>query len=562
MESLLPTSDSTLKKLLLKFIEENQKYIAGYLGLSLVFPLSEVLLPHYYGKIIDGVSKVKNPANVFAANAKNIKIVIGLWLFNQMMYGALYKLDEIFIPKLQSYVRKELVDKIVYSHAESYYDLEVGEILSRVFKLPMIVKDLFRQIRNVFLPTLLIMLAASGYLFYVHPLLGSITFIAMMIFIVMIRKFAFTCVRKADDLDKRHDHLHEEIDDLLSNLLNIYAANTLEEESERLNTLQTEYNKHYRDTIFCASKFKWMFNLSYFMFFLVLNGSAMRLYSQKKLELSNLSSVLIVSLYLINQLSVVSHEIRDFIYDMGTLQQIEKYVNALGKTEIPGEKSGSSTLPPSHRFIENSEENPELFNGGIAGDKLSVNIKGKNIPIQFELKRGELMTLTGSIGCGKSTAIKSIMKLHPYKGTISIDDIDLQSIGFKELRELYIYIPQQAKLFNRKICENIAYGTGAQKSEIRELAEKIGFKEDLNRLCGKNGSNLSGGQRQIVHMLRALLNKKASIVVLDEPTSAMDSDTEKQVVQLIELLVKDKICIVVSHNTKIKSIANYNLTLM
>ena len=127
----------------------------------------------------------------------------------------------------------------------------------------------------------------------------------------------------------------------------------------------------------------------------------------------------------------------------------------------------------------------------------------------------------------KTTIIKLINGLlRPTSGKIYIDGVDLQTIDPSYERTVVSYLPQNTRLFNRPIIENMLYGTSKSKEQALVAMDRLGISDlfkkiDLSRPAGKNGDQLSGGQRQSVHLVRiSLLNPK--IIILDEPTTGID----------------------------------------
>ena len=142
-----------------------------------------------------------------------------------------------------------------------------------------------------------------------------------------------------------------------------------------------------------------------------------------------------------------------------------------------------------------------------------------------------------------------------YKGQILINNRPLKSLNIDKLREYITYIPQHPKLFNRTLFDNITYGSKNKTIEdIYEILDKLDFKdlkdkfkEFMYQKVGKNGSKLSGGQRQIVCLLRALL-KDNRIIIMDEPTSSLDNEIKKKVIKLIDEISKTKNILIITHD--------------
>jgi|TARA_B110000971_G_C19920166_1_gene458784 ATP-binding cassette subfamily B protein len=177
--------------------------------------------------------------------------------------------------------------------------------------------------------------------------------------------------------------------------------------------------------------------------------------------------------------------------------------------------------------------------------------------VSLTIRRGEKIALIGESGSGKSTMIKLLMK-HKFllMGSITIGGINVNQISSKELSNHIMYIPQNPKLFNRPLYDNIIYGLKKPptKEKILEALESMNmssiskvFSEKMNMNVGIDGTLLSGGQRQIVWLLRSLYRMKP-IIILDEPTAALDVENKKMVIDTIKKIGIGKTIIVISHD--------------
>lgn len=182
---------------------------------------------------------------------------------------------------------------------------------------------------------------------------------------------------------------------------------------------------------------------------------------------------------------------------------------------------------------------------------------GENVFSNFSLAigDGEKVGLVGPSGAGKTTVTKLLLRFtDPQSGEICIDGQDIRHIRQDDLRKHIAYVPQEPLLFHRSIRENIAYGKpDASDEEIIEAAKKAeahGFIARLPKgydtLVGERGVKLSGGERQRVAIARAIL-KDAEILVLDEATSSLDSESEHAIQKALDDLMSGKTAVVIAH---------------
>ncbi|HXC04118.1 MAG TPA: ABC subfamily B transporter ATP-binding protein, partial [Bacteroidia bacterium] len=175
--------------------------------------------------------------------------------------------------------------------------------------------------------------------------------------------------------------------------------------------------------------------------------------------------------------------------------------------------------------------------------------------ISFEVKTGQTIAIVGPSGSGKSTMAAMLLRFYdPVTGTILFDGKDAGSYDLTELRQNMAIVPQDVLLFGGSIRENIAYGKpGASEAEIVEAARKANafdfidsFPDKFDTKVGDRGIQLSGGQRQRIAIARAVL-KNPSILILDEATSSLDSESERVVQEALDKLMVGRTSFVIAH---------------
>jgi ATP-binding cassette subfamily C protein LapB len=209
--------------------------------------------------------------------------------------------------------------------------------------------------------------------------------------------------------------------------------------------------------------------------------------------------------------------------------------------------------PAGKEFVERPK-----FRGKIEFKDVSFNYPGTEIPalngVSFIIEPGEKVALIGRIGSGKSTIAKLILKLYePTSGKILIDDIDIAQIDPADLRRFVSYVPQDVHLFKGTIKDNIVSSEqhpdvediiyAAQVSGVEEFVKThpLGYEMPI----GERGAGLSGGQRQSVGIARALI-QPSSIMIMDEPTNAMDQTTEKRLMNKLQKELKDQTVVIIT----------------
>ncbi|MFA6944870.1 MAG: ATP-binding cassette domain-containing protein, partial [Pedobacter sp.] len=175
--------------------------------------------------------------------------------------------------------------------------------------------------------------------------------------------------------------------------------------------------------------------------------------------------------------------------------------------------------------------------------------------VSFEAKRGEKVAIIGPSGAGKSTIAGLILRFYETQnGSLLFDGIPSTDFSLTDIRNQVAIVPQDVLLFGGTIRENIAYGRlSASNEEILIAARRAnahdfieGFPEGYDTLVGERGVKLSGGQRQRIAIARALL-KDPALLILDEATSSLDSESERLVQEALEELMKNRTSIIIAH---------------
>jgi ATP-binding cassette, subfamily B, bacterial len=175
--------------------------------------------------------------------------------------------------------------------------------------------------------------------------------------------------------------------------------------------------------------------------------------------------------------------------------------------------------------------------------------------VSFAVAPGTRLGIVGATGAGKSTLISLLTRFYdPTEGHILLDGVDLRDYQVDDLRRQFAVVPQEPVLFSVSIAENIAYAVpGASREQILGAAQAANAHEFIERLpqgydtqVGERGVKLSGGQRQRIAIARAFL-KDSPVLILDEPTSAVDAQTEAAIVEAVERLKRGRAVIIISH---------------
>ena len=214
------------------------------------------------------------------------------------------------------------------------------------------------------------------------------------------------------------------------------------------------------------------------------------------------------------------------------------------------------------------KEQPEIIDGKGVDKFIKGEIELNNVSLLYpetqiealkgvslKISEGSTVGIIGNIGSGKSSILDIISRLYdPSEGSIKLDGVDMKEYTLDQIRENIGYIPQNAFLFSESIEDNIRFG--AQKIELKDIKEAskkaavhqniISFKDSYDTLLGERGVTLSGGQIQRISIARALI-KNSKILLLDDCLSAVDTDTEEEILKNLKNVSTKKTTVIVSH---------------
>ena len=232
-----------------------------------------------------------------------------------------------------------------------------------------------------------------------------------------------------------------------------------------------------------------------------------------------------------------------------------KLFNAVHKAQV----SWRRIKPLMHTDVENGEEEEPVSKenisqtGNLEVQHLSFAYPdGKQIlnDISFTAKPGQIIGITGAVACGKSTLGKVFLCEYPYEGKVQYQREELQNLSQKKLADVVGYLGHDPELFNDTLENNILMGDQVNAEELlkavcldQEVAE---MPEKIQTLAGNGGVCLSGGQAQRLALARTLCHKKP-VIILDDPFSALDRSTEREIYANLRQITKDQIVLLISH---------------
>jgi subfamily B ATP-binding cassette protein MsbA len=239
------------------------------------------------------------------------------------------------------------------------------------------------------------------------------------------------------------------------------------------------------------------------------------------------------------------------------VQELAKRTNAIAQTAVAVDRV-QAILQTDEIIPERPNAPvPRSIRGEIVFDHVAFRYDKAPVlrDVSFRIEPGQFVGIVGPTGSGKSTIISLIPRFYdPTSGSIRIDGVDVRDYQLRGLRQNFAFVLQDTLLFRGTIRENIAYGCPeASDREIVHAAQFANADEFIahmpdgyDTMVGERGMSLSGGQRQRLGIARALI-RNSPVLILDEPTAALDTEAEERVIEALERLMKGRTVVMIAH---------------
>lgn len=507
-----------------------------------MLPIKDVLLPRFMGQLYQAIkSKATTPTLIL------IKIVI-VMIIIQGVYIVSDQVDNYLYPALQSYTR-EIILKKELDNPTDQGDVETGMTLTYMMRLPPLIFTTLSLIKNELIPGLVTLVIITIYLAYLVPICGLLLTLILVIAAIVVITNSPGCLAIYEERDKVHTNIFGQVDDTLNNALLIRASGTQQDEIKRLDANQETYSKLSMQGIRCSQKLK------YIVFPLVLLFIMFTCYYcyTTHIQDDKFVTISVVCFILLNTvMMLIGATYKKIIGKWGTMQNSFDALNNTTTSNTTTTSTTTTTAPTP--ALSTTRGRP----GYIDLVDISYSYSASTPPIfsheSFGFKIGKITIVRGQIGKGKSTLLQLLLKIKtPQSGNIFID-------GRPYTKE-YVYkhmalISQNPKLLNRSIYENIVHGAPNPPPDQHQIDQLISELEltshipPINTIVGVSGSKLSGGQKQIISILRAIVFD-ADIILLDEPTASLDGNSKQVILKILAQTTKDKTVIWVTHEPDI-----------
>jgi len=443
----------------------------------------------------------------------------------------------------------------IYHHLQrlslGYYDThQVGKILSTLTTDVATMQDFVSTSLLTILVDSLTILGILSLMFYINWVFALIAIAVTPFLLVFVFRFKRAVKQSVREVRKDESSMVAVLQQGLESIRVVNAFGTQNEEENRLKKISLE-------TVHAALKTrKLKAMVSPIVSIIVTLCLATVLWKGSDLVLAGAMTV--------GALTVMLTYLSKFF---SPVKDLAKMTNAVAQAVVAMERIQQlleidDIIPQKPNAIK-----PDKFKGDIAFENISFGYSHEATilkDITMKISSGERIGICGPTGCGKSTIASLIPRFYdPWSGRILIDGTDITDYDLEALRKQVGFVLQDTLLFYGSIADNIAYGKpAATKEEIINAAKLANAEEFIlkmphgyDTLVGERGVTLSGGQRQRIGIARAII-RDSPILVLDEPTAALDTESERLVMEALEKLMAGRTVITITH--RLSTISDYD----
>jgi len=544
-----------IKYLLSKFYNEEKTNILLILLIALFINIFQInILSYLTAQIINNI-KENNKNNIF----KYYKLFLVILIFYIVIFYIYKNIQYKVITKLRPWIKHNLLSILIKINNYNYQDINFNQINSPLNRISAIIFQVFNNIITFLLPNITLLIIVFIYFFYMDYSF-ALLFLFFNLLIVLNIYIMWPKIMKNNLIFEEDSNNNErETSEVLNNIDKIIqraqSKNVINDLDISNNKIKDSSYNFYNSSNNCTT----VVNIILFFTIGILIFYLIKLYFNKTISITVFITFFTILLIYRDRISSIIQQLPDYIEFIGRCNSVlgnfanykDEYLKTNNKKYIKYDVNFNTIRIQNLSFYYSADK--EIFN---------------NLNLTLNLQ--DIILIKGESGKGKSTLAKLLIKMYNnYTGNIYIDDININNIDNDYIRENISYVNQNSKLFDKDIIHNLYFGcNNLEKCEkyyneiiifdkINNLLNSINFKNN----SGSSGEKLSGGQRQVINIINGLI-LTSDIIILDEPTNALDIDLKKNVIDLIKYFKKYKKCIIIiSHDKDIYSICDEIITL-
>ena len=528
-----------LSMIIWESLNNNKLLFVSIVPLFIGYYLQDTMFTRSIAKVTSNI-----PEFISDVNINKILLVLLPFLCALVLFYVSNTISTKVLAKIELESISKLTEQLIESIKTTKKQIDVNDLMIHIKKIHD-TKNIYTIVVSDMIPTFIVAFSII-YMFLSADLVSGLIVICVLVAMVFITtQLELNSIDNAYKTEEASNTLFDEIHEVITNIDSVITGNTKDYEIE--NVEKKKDNTYLLSCISESNNINTTYGLQLISLIsmLGLNFIAYMLYTNKQIDLVTLTSTVLLSLLFMDYYNYSVRAVSDLIEGIGRFTETRDYFYDFSIDTL--------TDAEKLRLI-----NLKTIKGDIIFKSVTLNYENKSVFNNFnlEIKGGTTIGLLGPIGSGKSTMMKMIAGIIDYEGEILIDGQDLKQSTYESIVEHIAYIPQHPKLFNRTVLYNINYGSSYTKEEIVQKLDALGLSPFINSLAdkldtvvGKEGKKLSGGQKQFVALIRAIIQNK-KILLLDEPTSSLDA-TNKQLFMTLIKNIKDKTIIISTHDKQI-----------
>lgn len=541
-------SSSLLLTITYDFLKQHPFYIFTNLYFMAFIPLNDIYIPKLYGTLFESIHK-----DTFSM--QKIIMILIVTAVVQLNTALMDINDARQIPLFQHTCKSFFLRRIFEYQKEQPKDLTNGDhMLSQIMRAQHIFTAWYSKLVTFVLPHIVEFAVTLLYFFYIDNRIG-IAFSVLLLCCAWVMVYVPTQNSEMTvELDKSATQIHAEVNDIIGNYLSIHKENKIEYELTRLEGINNTYIHHYDKSVKTSSMYRIAITVALIAFIFYFTHRAYTLLVQKRMDKSQFFALIMMIGHLISNILWLNDASRDAMFDYGTLEN-SYFLRPLENNMKPA----MSTCKPmeSYSRVPVLQVKDLFFKYNTSNNWTLKNVN-------MSVHQGETALIIGEIGSGKSTLSKIILQLMKQdQGGVYLNSVCYDRIPLEEFYKHVGFMPQNCVLFNRSIIDNIQYDNEhVSEKVIVETLHAFGImkhfsklKQGLHTFAGVNGSSLSGGQRQLVWILK-LYFKNSQLIIMDEPTASIDPKTKEIFIDIFNKILKDKTVIIITHDSALDVLAD------
>ena len=438
-------------------------------------------------------------------------------------------------------LRKQLFDKLLLLPLAYFSDERKGDLISRITADVQEVEWSILNVLEAVFREPLIIIGSLGIMLLISPYLTFFVFILIIFTALVIGGIGKTLRKPSGVVQEKLGQIVSITEEALSGLRVIKGFNAQQYQRDKFGTVNNDYRRALTHLLWRKDLASPLSEFLGITVVAVLLWYGSRSVFSAQMDAATFLSFIMAFYYVIDPSKSLTRAVYNIQKGVAAMERVERVLDAPKVIPEPAKPT------PLTAFSHQIEYRNVSFRYTPDGPNVLSDIKVK-------LAKGQALALVGASGAGKSTMADLLPRFYDVaEGSILLDGTDIREYRLQDLRSLIGIVTQESILFNDTIYNNIVFGLpGVTEKEVIEAARIANAHEFIlaaggyHTMIGDRGSKLSGGQRQRLTIARAIL-KNPPILVLDEATSSLDSESEKLVQQALVELMKNRTSIIIAH---------------